>query len=151
MKKKILTTLLALVFAAILLPLTASAKEINWQKYDKGMAMAGEQNKKIFIYFHAEWCSYCSKMERTTFNQSSIIDYINKNFIAIKVDSDREQEVAKKYYIRGLPALWFLKADHTKITTLPGYVDAKTFDSILRFINTESYDKMTYKDFKKTL
>ncbi|MDY0222123.1 MAG: thioredoxin family protein [Desulfobacterium sp.] len=151
MKKKILNTLLSFVFAAILLPLTASAQDINWQKYDTGMAMAGEQNKKIFIYFHAEWCSYCTKMEKTTFKNSSVIDYINNNFVAIKVDSDREQEVSREYYVRGLPALWFLESDHTKITTLPGYVDANTFDSILKFINTESYDKMSYKDFKKTL
>lgn len=150
MKKKILNTILTLVFAAIILPLSASAEAINWQKYDRGMAMAGEQNKKIFLYFHAEWCSYCTKMERTTFKQPGVIDYINQNFVAIKVDSDREAKISREYYIRGLPALWFLKSDHTKISTLPGYVDAKTFDSILKFINTESYEKMSYNDFKKT-
>lgn len=151
MKKKILYTLLTLLFAVIILPLTASAKDINWQKYDQGIAMAGEQDKKVFLYFHAEWCSYCTKMEKTTFKRSAVIDYINENFIAIKVDSDREQEVSSKYYVRGLPTLWFLKSDQTKISNLPGYVDAKTFEGILKFINTESYEEMNYKEFKKTL
>jgi thioredoxin-related protein len=156
MKKKILITLirhnlLALLIVAILLPMTASAQEINWQNYDRGMTMAGEQNKKVFIYFHAEWCSYCTKMEKTTFKRSSVIDYMNQNFVAIKVDSDREQEISSKYYVRGLPTLWFLKSDQTKISNLPGYVDAKTFENILKFINTESYEKMTYNEFQKKL
>ena len=151
MKQKILSTLLAVVVSAIFLPLAAASQEISWQKFDSGMAMAKEQNKNVFLYFHAEWCSYCKKMERTTFKKPKVIDYINQNFIAIKVDSDREQKVSNNYNVRGLPTLWFLKSDHTRISNLPGYVDAKTFGTILRFINTDSYEQMSYSDFKKTL
>lgn len=151
MKQKILNTLLAVVFFAIFLPAAVSAQEISWQKFDRGMAMAKEQDKNVFLYFHAEWCSYCKKMERTTFKKSKVIDYINENFIAIKVDSDREQKISETYNVRGLPTLWFLKSDHTRISNLPGYIDAKTFGNILKFINTDSYEQMSYNDFKKTL
>jgi thioredoxin-related protein len=151
MKQTILSTLLAVVVFAIFLPSAAAAQEISWQKFDQGMAMAKEQDKNVFLYFHAEWCSYCKKMERTTFKRPKVIDYINQNFIAIKVDSDREPKVSTAYNVRGLPTLWFLKSDHTRISNLPGYVDAKTFGNILRFINTDSYERMSYNDFKKTL
>ena len=151
MKKKIANALMAIFIFAVLVPQVTPAQEISWQKFDRGMEMAKEQNKNIFLYFHAKWCSYCIKMEKSTFKNPMVIDYINKNFISIKVDSDREQKISAAYNVRGLPSLWFLKSDHTKISNLPGYVDGKTFGIILKFINTDSYEKMSYNDFKKTL
>lgn len=151
MKKKLINSLLAMVVFAIFIPQVTPAEEIVWQKFDRGLEMAKEQKKNIFLYFHAEWCSYCIKMEKTTFQTPLVVDYINKNFISIKVDSDREKKISTDYNVRGLPTLWFLKSDHTKISNLPGYVDGKTFGTILKFINTDSYEQMSYNDFKKTL
>ncbi len=40
----------------------AMANQINWQTYEQGIEIAKKQNKKIFLYFHADWCKYCEKM-----------------------------------------------------------------------------------------
>ncbi|MCP4118289.1 MAG: thioredoxin family protein [Desulfobacteraceae bacterium] len=151
MKKKISTHLIAVMLFAVMIPATALAGGIRWQSFEKGMAMAKDQGKNVVLYFHADWCGYCKKMDKTTFRNASVIDYINDNFIAISVDSDREQKIAQSYGVRGLPTMWFVKPDSSKISHLPGYVDGKTMSSILKFIKTESYKTMSYNDFKKAL
>ncbi|MBF0375949.1 MAG: thioredoxin fold domain-containing protein [Desulfamplus sp.] len=124
---------------------------ISWQTHDKGLTMAKEQKKKVFVYFHADWCGYCRKMEMSTFQNKDLIDYLNTNFTAIKVDSDREKKIAESYSIRGLPTCWFLKSNGDKLSSIPGYIDEKRLLAILKYVHTESYEKMTFGDFEKSL
>ncbi|MBF0234733.1 MAG: thioredoxin fold domain-containing protein [Desulfamplus sp.] len=136
-----------------LLPSPASGVSggIDWKSYDQGITIAKEQNKKVFLYFHAQWCGYCRKMEGSTFQDKALIDYMNANFIAIKVDSDVEKKIAETYNVRGLPTSWFLKSNSDKLSNMPGYIDADRLLTILKYVRTESYEKMSYNDFAKNL
>jgi thioredoxin-related protein len=67
------------------------------------------------------------------------------------VDTDKDQERANQWKVKGLPTLWFLKSDHSKITSIPGYIDAEQFLNALKYIHTASYDKMSFQDFIKTI
>lgn len=127
------------------------ASTIEWQDYTQGMALAKKQDKHIFLYFHADWCTYCRKLKATTFQDKKVLAYLKDNFISIPVDTDKEQVLSKQWKVRGLPTLWFLKPDNSKISSLPGYVDEKQFLDILKYIHTKSYDKMSYNEFMKTL
>lgn len=143
--------MLVSLFALLIAPASALSGGIEWNSYDKGINMAKEQNKKIFLYFHAAWCGYCRQMEKSTFQDRALIDYMNANFVAIKVDSDLEKKTADSYSVRGLPTSWFLKANSDKLSNMPGYVDATRLLNILKYVKTESYDKMSYNDFEKSL
>ncbi len=152
--RKLSITITLLVFFSLSLAWASTpekAEKITWTNYEKGMAMAENQGKKIFLYFHADWCTYCKKMELTTFKDKGVIDYINENYIAITVDSDKEQKIASLFGVRGLPTTWFLKSDSDKLSSMPGYIDSNRLLTILKFINTESYEKMSYQDFKENL
>ena len=148
---KLSITIILLVFFSLSLAWATTpekTKKITWTSYEKGMAMAEKQDKKIFLYFHADWCTYCKKMKLTTFKDKGVIDYINENYIAIIVDSDNEQKIASLFGVRGLPTTWFLKSDSGKLSSMPGFIDSKRMLTILKFINTESYETMSYQDFK---
>jgi len=124
---------------------------IKWMNHKEGIEQAEKQGKKVFIYFHAKWCGYCTKMNQSTFKNINIIKYLNDNFIPVIVDSDQEKKISAQYGVRGLPVLWFLKNDSKAISNVPGYIDAKKLLVILKYINTESYKKMNYDDFKQTM
>jgi thioredoxin-related protein len=149
MKQKTIgmAVLVTLLLGMWLAPVWAADDKINWLKYDEGLVRAKSENKKIFLNFHADWCRYCAKMEKETFTFKAIIAYLNENFVPIMVDSDKEKKIAGAYGVRALPTSWFLEPDISKISTLPGYVDAKQLLSILKYIKTESYKKMSFQDF----
>jgi len=127
------------------------SNQINWQTYEQGISMAKKQNKKIFLYFYADWCKYCVKLKTTTFKDAKVIDLLNKHFISIGIDSDKQKEIAYSYGVRGLPNSWFLEKDSTRINSLPGYVDSPVFALILKYIETDSFQKMSFQEFTKTL
>lgn len=86
-------------------------------------------------------------MEAESFAHPEIVQYLNDHFTMILTNVDKEKKIASAYFVRTLPASWFLEPDGSKITSVPGYVDPDTFLIILNYIASESYKKMTLKEF----
>lgn len=86
-------------------------------------------------------------MEEESFIQTEISSFLSKHFVPIRVDVDREKKVASSYYVRSLPTSWFLEPDGSKITNIPGYVNPNLFLTILKYIASESYKKLTLKEY----
>jgi len=107
--------------------MAANTSGIDWQPYAQGLETANAQNKPVFLYFHADWCKYCKKLKTTTFTDKAVLNYLNNNFISIIIDTEKERELSTEWGIKGLPNLWFLKADNSKISNLPGYVGPEQF------------------------
>jgi thioredoxin-related protein len=129
----------------------ASSKFIRWYTYKQGIELSKKEEKKIFLYFYADWCTYCKKMETTTFNDYSVASYINDNFIPIKVNSDREVKIALDFDVKGLPSTWFIAENGEKISSLPGYIAPKRLLNILKYINTDSFKEMAFKKFMENM
>ena len=75
------------------------------------------------------------------------LQYLNENFIPIKVDSDKQRALAQQYRVRGLPTNWFLQTDGEKIASRPGYISPEQMIDFLQFIHTDSYQKMSLNEF----
>ena len=105
----------------------------------------------IFLYFHAEWCTYCTKLKKTTFKDRDVIQSLGNSFVSIAIDTDKHKEIAKKWRVTGLPTIWFLKPDGSKISNIPGYVTADQMIQFLKYIETKSYETVKFHDFVKTL
>ena len=86
-------------------------------------------------------------MEVESFSQREIIHFLDKDFIPIRVDMDKERKIASTYFVRSLPTSWFLEPNGTKITNIPGYVNPEIFSVILKYVASESYKRMTLREF----
>jgi len=53
-----------------------SAKEILSEAY----SLAAKENKKVFIMFHASWCGWCHRMDKSM-NDESCKKYFDNNFV----------------------------------------------------------------------
>ncbi len=133
--------------------LTSGAeKGLKWFSYKEGENLLKKESKKGYIKFHADWCRYCIKMDKETFSDAKVISYLTKNFIPIKVDADTEKEIRDAYRVAGLPYSCFIDEKEKKmeiISCIPGYIDKKNFMDILKYINTDSYKKMDFNEFRK--
>ena len=129
----------------------ASSKGIKWYTYKQGIELSKIEGKKIFLYFYADWCTYCKKMEKETFNDDSVVSYLNNNFIPIKVNSDIDVKTALSFGVRGLPSTWFIEGDGERISNLPGFIAADTLLNILKYINTDSYKKVSFREFMQEI
>ena len=127
------------------------AAGINWQEYDAGLAKARKSNKSILLYFHADWCTYCVKLKQTTFKDQRIMNILEDRFVSISVNTDVNRDLAQDWKIKGLPTMWFLEPDSSRISHIPGYVSAQRFEKILNYVHTRSYETLSFDQFLKSL
>ena len=96
------------------------------------MALEKTQKKKVFLHFYANWCRYCRKMAKETFQDLSVVAFLKGNFISIRVNTDKQRKIAASYGVRGVPSTWFLKENGERIGNLPGYIPPGRLLSILK-------------------
>ena len=108
---------------------------IKWYAYEEGKALAKIEKKKVFVHFYADWCGFCLKMAKETFRDSAVVSYLNENFIAVRVDFDRQPATAEKYGVMGLPSSWFLTEMGQPIVSIPGYIPPEALLSMLKEVN----------------
>ena len=129
----------------------AAPKAIKWYTYTDGLAAAAQQNKKIMIIFSASWCGFCKKMNKETFANKAVMDYIDENIIPVKVDAEAEKKLVSQYAISALPSHVFLSETGESLGTLTGYIEATKFLSVLKHINGNDNNPLSLENFFKSL
>lgn len=130
---------------------TADRTGIAWENMTEGLARAKAEGKPVFLYFHADWCTFCVKLKKTTFKDKHVLKLLAKDFVSISIDTDKQRDLAVKWRVTGLPTMWFLKPDGSEIDRIPGFVNAKNMVKILNFLSTKQYQQVSFHDFLKTL
>ena len=71
---------------------------VNWYAWnDETLALAKTSGKPIFLSIGYSSCHWCHVMERESFLDQEIADFLNENFICIKVDREERPDVDEIY------------------------------------------------------
>ena len=139
------TIIKKLLLILLCLPLIGfgQSQEIIWEEnLDSAFNLASLSNKIIMIEFMAEWCPPCKRMEKETFSNDKIINKSNE-FIFVKVDVDKNQDIAKEYKRNakkyggiGIPNILFIDKDKNIVYQTVGFLNANqlitVMDSVLK-------------------
>lgn len=74
--------------------------ELVWHSWEEGYKIAQDEDKTMLVFAFATWCHWCKRMDDKTFNNNEIKSLIAKDYIAVKVDVDKEETLeynSKKY------------------------------------------------------
>lgn len=138
---------------------TESSEGIKWYDLDQALPLAKEQNKHIFIDFSTAWCGYCKKMDKEVFTKKEVIDLLNNDYIAVKVNGDGTKELEidgykvtekdltkREFKVTGYPTFWWLTADGKKLFKESGYRPADFWIQALTWVKDFEYDSTLSKD-----
>lgn len=82
-----------LAFSIFTICFSAQTKEIQWLSFEKLEDSLKVKPKKTFIFFFADWCIYCKKMEQAAFKNDEIIQLLNSNFYAVKMNTESKETI----------------------------------------------------------
>ena len=162
------------IFTLILLVFSISAlqaQEIQWMSMNEALAAQKKQPKKIFMDAYTLWCGPCKMLDKNTFTNPDVIDYINKNFYPVKFNAEGNEEVTyknKKFSnpgfdenrkgrnstheftralkVTGYPSLVFFDEEANLIGPIPGYRTPKQLEIYLKLFSGEDYKQITSQE-----
>ena len=71
---------------------------VSWYPWgEAAFARAQKENKPIFLSIGYSTCHWCHVMERESFEDRAIAEYLNRHYIAIKVDREQRPDVDGVY------------------------------------------------------
>jgi uncharacterized protein YyaL (SSP411 family) len=72
----------------------ASTQPVQWWPLGpEALQLAKDKDLPLLIDVGAVWCSWCTAMDRDSYTQNDIAEFINKYFVAVKIDYDEDPEL----------------------------------------------------------
>lgn len=144
-------------------PLSGYAQDnLPWLSYEQALTKSRVEDIPTLLYFYADNCGWCRKMEQETFTSKEIQELLGKDFALARINGNSNSMVVvdgKKfterqlssvvYQVRGYPTIWFLASDNQKIANLPGYIPSQEFLPILLYIRDGFYKEYTFLEYTK--
>ncbi len=91
-----------------------------------------QHTKPYFLYFTASWCAPCKQLQAITFADTAVINHVNKNVTALKVDVDVDKKLRQKYYVSEYPTLIIFDKNGEIKMRFEGFFTASTFMETLK-------------------
>jgi thioredoxin-related protein len=84
---------LFLLFCGLYIAKAQEKESINWKSWNQLEEALKVEPKPVFIFFHADWCVYCKKIERQIFTNPAVIQKINESYYAVEMDVERTDTI----------------------------------------------------------
>jgi thioredoxin-related protein len=147
-----------------------SNDKVKWLNMDEVNIKLKEENKPVLIDLYTDWCYWCKVMDKKTYNNSKVIDYINEHFYSAKVNAEGKSSVTwrdktynynSKYQINdfalyvtygqtSFPTTVIIADENSQPIPVAGYLEPKELEPILKYFGEGAYKTMNYPQFEKT-
>ncbi|AOW20456.1 thioredoxin family protein [Urechidicola croceus] len=161
------------VFILLLTTKGVNAQKINWITLEKAIELQKKEPRKIFMEVYTDWCGNCKLLDKNTFSNLDVINFINENFYAVKFNAEgnsiinykgnlftnpQYQKTGKKKIsnhqftnymgIQSYPTLVFLDENANFIIPIKGYQTVHQLEMYLKiFSNNEQHYMQTDEKF----
>ncbi|MBN1116340.1 MAG: DUF255 domain-containing protein [Bacteroidales bacterium] len=151
---------LILAFSTLLI-LKGNAQEVKWYSIEEAVELNKQEPRKFVIDVYTDWCGWCKVMEKNTFNNEIIAKYLNEKYYPVKLNAEQKADIdflgtSYKYIAQGnrgyhelaaaflggqmsYPSVVFLDEKIQGLHIEKGYIKAKQFDMIIKFIGEDLY------------
>ena len=166
MKKTIILLLLIVVGTAS--GFCQKQGEIKWMSFNEALEAQKKEPRKIFMDVYTDWCGPCKLLDKNTFHNGDVADYINKNYYAVKFNAEGTEKInyqdfvytnpnhdpnregrnsqhlfAHAMKINAYPSIVFFDETGKLIQPVPGYKTPQQLEIFLKMVHSDDYKKIT--------
>lgn len=165
--------LLFILLSIFALSLSAQDEKagINWMTIEEAEAAAKDEPRKLIIDVYTDWCGWCKRMDKTTFSNPVIVDYVNEHYYAVKLNAEQKDSISFRGYNfkfvkqgrRGYhelaaallngkmsyPSIVYMDENLDMIQAIPGYQDAKSLEKIIKYFGENRHTELSFEDYQK--
>ena len=166
--KKIKIMFLLTIFSTVLV----SAQEIKWLRLEEAIALQSITPKKIMMDVYTNWCGPCKMLDKNTFQNKEVAEYVNAHYYAVKLNGEGNDvikyknksysnpnydpakanrrnsahELARYFQINAYPTVLFFDESGEVITPLRGYQTPTQLELYLKMFKNDDHKNIKTQD-----
>ncbi len=97
--------------------------------WDNVKAIAAQEKKLIFIDAYTDWCVWCKVMDKETFSDSAVANFMNEKFVPVhyEMETGFGMMMSAKYRVNAFPTFLIFTPDGKLVNRIIGYHKSKEF------------------------
>jgi thiol-disulfide isomerase/thioredoxin len=95
--------------------------------FEQARAAAERDGKILLVDFFTTWCPPCKRLDAVTWKDPAVLAWLAEKTVALKIDAEKERELARGFGIESYPTLLFVKPDGKEFDRIVGYRDPEDF------------------------
>ncbi|MFC2098348.1 thioredoxin family protein [Bacteroidota bacterium] len=170
MKKQIILLLASMILTPA--ALIAQDTKVNWLSIEEAEKLNKQEPRKIMVDVYTDWCGWCKKMDKETFTNPVIAEFINENYYAVKLDAEGKEEITfngttYKFVAQGArgyhelaagflsgkmsyPSIAYLNEELQLLGAVPGYQTPDRIEPLLNYIAEDKFTSQSLEDYQKS-
>ena len=158
-------------FVTLVLSTSLSAQKVEWMSWSEAVTLAQSEGnaKKVFVDVYTDWCGWCKKMDKDTFQNPEVAAYMKANFYMVKMDAEGKDPIEyqgktfkfvpsgrRGYHelaaalLQGkmsYPTVVFLDEQLNMLSPVPGYQQVEPFMQIAKYFGDNIYKDKDWQSY----
>lgn len=129
-----------------------------------------KEQRPVLIDLYTDWCGWCKVMDKKTYSNKNVIDYLDKKFYAVKVDAELKSAIqwnGKSYNFNpqyktndfaiyltngqlSYPTTVIIPAGGGEPQAIPGFLEPKDFELIVKYFGEGHYGKTPFPKYQQS-
>ncbi len=146
----------------------AAGTAISWMTIEQAAGKLKEVKKPLIIDLYTTWCGWCKQMDRKTYSNKQVAEYLQEKFYTVKMDAETQGTVnwAGKTYnfnsqYRANEFALYLTHGRLEFPTtiiivpgeepqaIPGYMEPKELEVLVKYFGEGDYRSKSFDDYQK--
>ncbi|HEV3251033.1 MAG TPA: DUF255 domain-containing protein [Puia sp.] len=149
---------------------TGYTDHVRWMSLNEASASLQKEKRPVFIDLYTDWCGWCKVMDRKTYSNTNVARYLQENFYPVKVNAESRETMTwagKSYHFNPdfrsndfavyvtqgrleFPTTVILPTDGSEPQAIPGYLEPKDLELIVKYFGEGKYGKINFDEFQKS-
>jgi thioredoxin-related protein len=114
---------LALVLTVLGCNVDSGAGSSAFQKlnHEQALAKARSEQKVVMIDFYSDSCLPCRQLDAETFTDRRVRTFLQERTVAVRLNIEDNQQLARMYRIAALPCLVFVSGEGEEVGRMLGF------------------------------
>lgn len=141
---------------------------LNWLTLDEAAVQLSKQKKPILVDLYTDWCGWCKVMDKNTYTNENVIQYIQENFYPVKLNAETRDTLkwrgrafaynpaykVNEYAVLltqgklSFPSTIILPTDGSQPQAIPGYLRVNDMELILKYFGEGHFGKAPFEAYQ---
>jgi len=158
----------AMVFLYAAKPVN-KVEKLQWMTLQEAKEAMLKEKRPLLIDLYTDWCGWCKVMDRKTYTNAKVIAYVQQHFYPVKLNAETRETITwneKQYNFNSsnrtndfaifltygrlsYPTTVIIPPDNSGPQPVPGYLEPKDLELIVRYFGEGKYGKQPFEDYQK--